>query len=125
MATATEKVQRAGPIVAGASNAQESLAMAFLADRDNDGRFHWVILAGGDVLVRSGGFASYSGAELAASRVHAEAGSARCERWPTDDHELKFVVPARLDATPPATGGPAAECWLEDGANIGRAAAAR
>lgn len=95
--------------------------MEFLVFEDNGGEYHWTIVTGdGAPLVRSGGFASYEGAERAARQVRDGAASARLE------HRAAGAPPDTVTARRAATTDDAdAERWLDEGGSFSSEAVAR
>jgi uncharacterized protein YegP (UPF0339 family) len=90
MATATKRAPTAEQVVGGAGGKSESAAMAFVVFEDNDGDYHWTIVAaGGESLAQSGSFASHDDAERAARRVYEGAGSARFEARAAEEHLIE------------------------------------
>ncbi len=121
MATATKKSRIAGRRPRGAREVRVSHSMEFLVFEDNGGEYHWRIVAGdGATLMRSGGFASYEGAERAARQVRDGAASARLE------HRAASTPPDDLAARRPATTDDAdAERWLDEGGSFSSEAVIR
>ena len=79
MATATKKARAATSLTRAAP-------LEFLTYPDNGGNYHWEIVdTSGEILARSGSFASQDDAERAASHVHEGASSARFEQHVTKE----------------------------------------
>jgi uncharacterized protein YegP (UPF0339 family) len=79
MATARKKAHTSRQV--DRARAAKSGSMEFVVFEDNDGDYHWTIIAAsGETLAQSPSFASYAEAEMAAGRVRDDAGSARLAR---------------------------------------------
>ena len=121
MATAPKKSRAAGRLPRRAREVRVSEPMEFRVFEDNGGEYHWTIVAGdGATLARSGGFASYEGAERAARQVRDSAASARIE------HRAASAPPVDHSARRAATTDDAdAERWLDEGGRFSSEAVAR
>ena len=101
----------------------EPASMAFLIDEDNGGGHHWTIVAdGGEILVRSVGFASYEDAEQAAGMVHRGTSRASFEHRSTAPPPVD--LPAGRDAVA-ARDRLDAERWTDEGGSFSREAVTR
>jgi uncharacterized protein YegP (UPF0339 family) len=71
MATATKKVSAAKSGSRSVGGRSPSQSLDFLIYGDNDGGFHWeIVAANGESLVQSSSFPSHGAAELAARRLY-------------------------------------------------------
>jgi len=109
-ASATRKA-RAVP-----SSSPAPASMTFVIDEDNEGRYHWTIMAdGGETLVRSAGFDSYQQAKQAAGIVHR--GASRASFGHRSENGPPVGLPDRRDAA--AAGDRSdAERWLDEGGSF-------
>ena len=80
MATAPKKARAPRKTARAGGRVSRSALMEFVVFEDNGGGYGWAILgADGEQLAQSPRFGSYEEAQVAARRVHDDAGSARLE----------------------------------------------
>ncbi len=120
MATATKKSRAAKQLARRAPEVHLPASMEFLVFEDNDGSYHWTIVAAdGATLAGSCAFASHEDAVRAARHVRDGAASALFERHvvgpPAD-------LTARRDA---ARDNSDAERWLDEGGSFSSEAVTR
>ncbi|TMK99076.1 MAG: hypothetical protein E6G34_06135 [Actinobacteria bacterium] len=114
MATTTQKLEAARPVVRDARVVSESMSLEFLVFEDNDGGYHWAIVGGsGESLAQSGSFGSYEEAAHAGRYARDGAEWARFECRAAEDRVVD--VRARRAA---ARDDLDAERWLDEGGSF-------
>ncbi len=101
----------------------EPASMKFFIVEDNDGGYHWTIVAGtGETLAQSASFATYEDAKKAARIVRGGAASASFEHL--GDETPPVELAARRD-TRASRDDLDAERWLDEGGSFSREAVTR